>query len=869
MASKERQFLQALEDLFVGATVEGDSGFVNLLRIKRAHFEKIRHSLMEEVDSRVEKDAPFREELFDKLHTFFSRYFCESGSVYFRNLPAFSGVYARVHSEDQDVSLAWKTRMLYYVKSDVLVQSMPVRLPDGEPHHSREFHFDAGKIANKRNNERRQFVHEFAGIHKAPRPVVCLKVSYSENGKKTRHDDIVKKAREHGVDLTAESLEAACHVFAKQTEVDFFINKNAGGFLREQFFLWQHQYVLDERNLFDEDRLRQLRHIKEIAHFIIDFVSQFEDETRRMWEKPKLARNVNYVVTIDRLSDAQRARVAKHKGVRAQIAEWKELGLVGDDFTAKQLSAGLGAAKKGGRAHPREKFLPIDTRHFKDIESDILGDLGDLDAALDGELIHSENWQALNTVLPRYRGQVACIYIDPPFNLKSGDQFDYRTNYKDSSWLTLLENRVTLGRHFLAATGSIFARCGHDGNHLLRALLNEVFGTENYRNEIVVRRAEVQKGELMKQFKDMRAMMVNYDNLYWYSVRPDSRFNFIRKPADEAQGKAQWHAFWKAEDRQNLRYKLLGVDLKAHGKGQWMWEEDRARRAVKNHEDYLKEHARSGISLLEYHEQNRTAGNGKPLEFIRGGGEGAKISSVKYWMPPRESVISDNNWMDIKGYSNTTRFDTENSEVLLSRIIRHIPAEGETVLDFFAGSGTTQAVAHKHGRKWLGVEMGAHFHSVLLPRMKRVLSGEQSGVSREADFAGGGAFVYYSLEQYEDVLRNARYKGSEPVLIDSGESPFFQYVFFGDSKLAWAVTTGGAAGDEEDPMTIDLSRIYPDIDIPVSLANIRGKHIRRRTRDSVTYSDGSCEKTDPTAMTGEERRSLLSTLRPYLWWGRD
>jgi len=89
---------------------------------------------------------------------------------------------------------------------------------------------------------------------------------------------------------------------------------------------------------------------------------------------------------------------------------------------------------------------------------------------------------------------------------------------------------------------------------LVRLLLNQVFGTENYRNEIIVRRAEEAKGELVKQFKNMKSMMVNYDNLYWYSVDPETRFPHITKPADK---KGQWHSFWKAEDRPNLRYELL------------------------------------------------------------------------------------------------------------------------------------------------------------------------------------------------------------------------------------------------------------------------------------------------------------------------
>lgn len=131
--AKEKRFLKALGDLFTGAEVEGDSGFVNLMSMKRAYFRSISPKLMERIDKRApKKDAAPREELFDKLHTFFKRYFCESGSIYFRRLPAFAKTYERVYQDGQDAALSWKTRMLYYVKSDVLVRSMPVVLDSGD-----------------------------------------------------------------------------------------------------------------------------------------------------------------------------------------------------------------------------------------------------------------------------------------------------------------------------------------------------------------------------------------------------------------------------------------------------------------------------------------------------------------------------------------------------------------------------------------------------------------------------------------------------------------------------------------------------------------------------------------------------------------
>ncbi|KUO92083.1 MAG: hypothetical protein AT710_04725 [Thermocladium sp. ECH_B] len=166
-----------------------------------------------------------------------------------------------------------------------------------------------------------------------------------------------------------------------------------------------------------------------------------------------------------------------------------------------------------------------------------------------------------------------------------------------------------------------------------------------------------------------------------------------------------------------MRYEILGINI---SKGQWKWSKERAYKAVENYRKYLEESKITGETLEEY--WIRT---GKQLEFIKR--EGNKI---KYWVHPREELLIDNNWLDISGYSSLTGFQTENSEILLKRVIESTSNEGDLVMDFFLGSGTTTAVAHKLGRKWIGVEMGEHFYSVVLPRMKKVLAYDKRDIKR-------------------------------------------------------------------------------------------------------------------------------------------
>lgn len=816
MFNKEQEFWDVLQDVFVGAKVEGQGGFINLMQIKSNYYSQLRVQLSVDLVGAVQgQGKKFADEFFDKLHDFFSRYFSQNGSIHFNDTAFHNNVYERVYADDRDVALFWKTQMLYYVKTETLFRNMPVEFDE------RKFYFDASGIEHKKANEKKDLVFS---LRKIEDETAHFDVQYSNNGKTT---DINGIMQEIGSKLFIDEaqLQRAFRIFNRQSECDFFINKDAGTFLKQQFNLWAYQYFWDGAEEWDETRVNQLQLLKEAAFKVIDFIAQFEDELVRVWNKPKFVKNSNYVITLDRLSPELRTRVQKHPGYPEQCAEWEALGI--DKQNAK---------------------APIDTKFFKDLELDILAQFENLDESLDGWLIKSENYQALNTIKPKFARKVRTIYIDPPFNLESSDQFQYRTNYKDANWLTLLENRLAESADWLSDDGSILVRCNHDGNMLVRLLMDSVFGAANHRNEIIVRRAEGTKGDLMKQFDGVKAMTVNYDNVYWYSKVPDARFGRFLKQTTEEQAQSHWHSFWKAEDRKNMRYDLLGIDLSTHSNGQWMWNRDRAFQAVSNYEQFLQSSGETGESLDEY-----WARTGEKLEFIRR--EGAGISSVQYWIPPRSHVMSDNNWLDIRGYANKWGFKTENSEPLLKRVVESLSEDRDLVLDYFAGSGTTLAAAHKMNRRWVGVEMGEHFYSVILPRMKAVLAYDPSGISKEVEgYEGGGFFKYYELEQYEETLENCKYADGD-LLNRPGESVYEQYVFLSDEKMLAALEI-----DEADQsFRVDLGKLYDNIDLAETLSNLEGKWIKSISKDRVEFADGKqADLQQPDHML----------IKPLIWWER-
>ena len=812
----EKAFMGALSALFIGAKVEGDSGFVNLMQIKEQHFHAVRDSLSEKIQQVAPEGDPFREELFDKLHHFFSRHFCEgSGSVYFRDLRAADRVYDRVFADGRDVALAWKTRNLFYVKSDRVIQSIPVEFTNDRGITCR-FFFNAEKTESRRANERREFVFTLAGVKNNGdgQPRAEFSVEYSERARTTKIPDILAQLKESGGQTAAyreEDLQRAFSVFRRQSETDFFIHQNAGEFLREQLHLWTARYLFTDKTKFTEKRVRQLKGLREVADDIIEFIAQFEDELARVWRKPKFVLRANYVVTLDRLQTALPRILKCAKGVKAQTAEWRELELVPDGFNMRDLLKSL---------PPQFRFLPLDTRHFKEAEGEILNALGDLNSALDGELIRGDNWQALNTIREKYKGKVKCIYIDPPFNLASSDQFDYRTNYKDACWATMLENRLTLARDFLADDGAIFVRCDFNGNWIVRCLLDSIFGEGNCMNEIIVNRTQ----EFFKNpTPQQRKLMNDVDSLFLCGKSEKTRVNRLRVRRDDDV----WHPPFLPV-RSGVENSVRIINGKPYNAP--------ARRMWGMSQETVDEYSQAGRIKVD---------------------DNGRITYSPMWRHIK------NNWTDIPGYARTWGFDTENAEQLLHRSLIAITSDGaqERVMDFFAGSGATLAVAQKLGRKWVGVEMGAHFDTVILPRMKKVLSGAQSGISGETEYAGGGAFMYCEMEQYEDTLRGMSYKGSSPVLVDGRRGIGGQYVFLSDEKLSGVASLSG--GD----LSLDLGRLPSGFSLAETLANARGSFLRKFEGGRAILSDGSEWKLNAGEMTEEEKTDFLRVLRPYLWWG--
>jgi len=238
-------------------------------------------------------------------------------------------------------------------------------------------------LSIRKANEKKEIMYE---LNKVDKNEIKFNVLYSEGNRKTRTNEILAELRRKGIMLDEDKLEEIFRKFEMQNEVDYFINKDARSFLKEQFDLWLMGYLLDTRTEFTERRLNQIQLLKEIAYKIIDFVAQFEDELVKIWNKPKFVLKSNYVITLDRIASKNGGidvidKIIKHEGFQKQVEEWKELGFL-QAFDKEKLFT----IKLDGRGLNYEYlFLPIDTRYFDDeIKLDILSLFDNLDDELAG-----------------------------------------------------------------------------------------------------------------------------------------------------------------------------------------------------------------------------------------------------------------------------------------------------------------------------------------------------------------------------------------------------------------------------------------------------------------------------------------------------
>ncbi|WP_025449538.1 site-specific DNA-methyltransferase [Helicobacter pylori] len=734
MKTNEAQFYEVLENLFIGVKIEDQpeslldsspravkNGMINLMKAKSQYYHHKKQELKKLIDSKCQDNNDLKEELFDKLYSFFKRYLSANGGIYFNDTPLYDNLYTKSDYEKcslkKDTALFYKTKDLYYVKSETIYKDFCFELE------GILFNFDASLLESKKYNEKVGLVFDLKSIVKdtdTKTNTLNFSVTLSSKGTQTKTNEILKKCSNQGVKLDEEVLKKAFVKFKKQGSMDYFIHKNAQGFLKEQLDLYLFEYLFKEMTAFDHKRLNGINIIKEVALEVIALVSEFENELCKIWNKPRLVLHSHFIVSLDKLKakNYDLNKITSHPNYPKQVKEWQDLNLKTTDNLLEN------------------EFLPLDTIYFKDLEEEVKSLFSENE--INGTLIKSENYQALNSLKNRYKEAIDCIYIDPPFN--TGSDFAYIDRFQDSTWLSLMHNRLQLAYDFLSPQGSFFLHLDNNANYLGRMLLNDIFGKENFRNEIIWRRKQA------TSYGDKYFGIVN-DTIFLYSKTDKNIFHTIKSLDDENTQKYIKERFVFSDkdgrkymksplvnslNRPNLKYVFQGINPPPNG---WLYSQTRMQELFDNNELLIPNNPNARIYRKIFLDKY----------------EGQEISNL--WLD-----ISIVNPMAIEQED----FQTQKPEKLLERIIKASSNENSIVCDFFTGSGTTCAVAHKLKRKYIGVEMGEHFERVILPRLKKVIGGFKSGALKE--FNGGGVIKVYELESYEEILRKIKYKDNDKPL---------------------------------------------------------------------------------------------------------
>ncbi|ACS51329.1 site-specific DNA-methyltransferase [Bartonella grahamii] len=352
----------------------------------------------------------------------------------------------------------------------------------------------------------------------------------------------------------------------------------------------------------------------------------------------------------------------------------------------------------------------------------------------DNKLIFGDNLLTLKALEQEYMGKVKCIYIDPPYN--TGNAFEhYEDGLEHSLWLSLMRDRLELLHHLLADDGSIWISIDDDEQAYLKVMMDEIFGRQNFINNIIWQKKYAPQNDT-KWLSDNHDFIMVYakDKMFWRpqllprSSDMDARY---KNPDNDPRGP------WKSGDLSVKRVTLKDIYeiitpsgrkvMPPNGRS-WAMNEKKFFELLKDNRIWFGPTGSNVPSLKRF------------LSEVKNG-----TVSMTIW-PYTEVGHNQDAKKEVKVFNSDNVFTTPKPERLMERIIQLATNPGDLILDSFAGSGTTGAVAHKMGRKWIMIELGEHCHTHIIPRLKQVIDGtDQGGISKSVNWQGGGGFRYYRL----------------------------------------------------------------------------------------------------------------------------
>lgn len=739
-------------------------------------------------------------EVFSLLANFFKRYFDNGDFISMRRYK--KDVYA-IPYEGEEVKLHWANADQYYIKTSEYFKVYRFKLANGKT-----VAFELIEASTEQNNNKtqgdkeRRFAIYTENVCETVGDEFKIYFTYEPADKKIKQSDLLEQAfeviktqipqdftdlfslRPTEKDKQRSLLQKHLLDYTARNTFDYFIHKDLGRFLGREldFYIKNEVLFIDDLNTRDEQeflkQLSKIKAIKKIGEKIITFLAQLENFQKKLWLKKKMVVECNYCITLDRLPKDLYPEILNNQ---AQIQEWIKLFAI--DEIKIQEAGGLFPENKVEFSNPltldflnQNQFLVLDTSFFSEpFKWKLIGSIEKFDEQCDGLMINADNFHALNLLQKRYESQVKCTYIDPPYNT-GNDGFTYKDNFKSSSWLSFMNDKILLANELMEFDAALFISI--DDNEV--GSINTLLKYNNPRTELITYVAaqlnprgrtldkylaktheyiatfavngssdavgEITKGEAAvaeynstdKIGKYRPLELRNRNPVFNRGNRPNLFYPIFINPDNGNVSLIQDETFTEQALPQNSK----GED------GCWTWGKDKLTK-----ENNLVFGRQTGKGEWRIFRKDYLLKNGEVST--------TKVKSI--WVD--KSINNENGKELIGSMFGSTPFSFPKPVALIQKCLEVGSNQSSLILDYFSGSGTTghsiiELNREDNGnRKYILVEMGEYFDSVTKPRIQKVVYSKDwkdgKPVSREGI---SHCFKYMRLESYEDTLNNLALK---------------------------------------------------------------------------------------------------------------
>jgi len=745
-------------------------------------------------------------EVLSDLANFFRRYYQGGDFLALRRYKA--GVYA-IPYEGEEVKLHWANADQYYIKTSEFLRDYTFKLADGK-----RVHFKLVEADTEADNKKSAAGQERRFILCTENPLMetdgdlVIRFEYRPDADKRKQAELNTLASETILNVSGFAgwkaalaakapteknpnrtlLEKHLGDYTARNSFDYFIHKDIGGFLRREldFYIKNEIMHLDDIEAEDAPRVGQylakIKAIRAIARKIIDFLEQLENFQKKLWLKKKFVVETNYCVTLDRVAESLYPEIAT---TDAQWQEWEKLFAISDIapdlFNQKKQSRDAKFLKANPFLVLDTKFFPAEFKEKLLADNKVLGGAATLDEATNGLLVHSDNFQALLLMQARYREQIQCIHIDPPYNTQTSG-FLYPNSYQHSSWLAMMDSVTRAAAKFLTRDGSFL--CHIDENEYERLhLLFDNLGLPNggtivwdKKNPMLGRKGVATQHEYIAWRTYVEGSI--YLRNAKFRLIMDTANQIIQKHGEVGEAArnefAKWISSYPGFTGGERAYRCINDDARIYQSVGMGAPEQRT--DPKFHIPLIHPRTKKPCPVPE-------SGWSRAPETIQDLITKDEIifGEDETTQPRRKVFLTDDSQRQIssviqeagRGKADVDKLGLEFSYCHpLSLYVELIGAglfdTKGVVLDFFAGSGTNghAAIALNRDedtkRKFILVEVGDHFDTVLKPRIQKVIYSKDwkdgKPVSREGS---SHLFKYIRLESYEDALNNLELKRTE------------------------------------------------------------------------------------------------------------